>query len=131
MAKTKSQAKKLSRRQMVMLLGSGVVFAPAGESVVEAQGPIPCERIKPLKGTGNKNQPVLVGDPCCKEGVQIFRAGFNALKDKKVKDHFKDFNDALTASQNKMMDYCVMVWGLQKDEKDAFVKDVQARYRLS
>lgn len=131
MAKRKSQAKKLSRRQMVMLLGSGVVFAPASEVVVEAQGATPCQTVKPLRGTGSKNQPVLMGDPCCKEGLQIFKAGFKALKDPTVKGHLKDFHAAITASENQLMDYCVMVWGLEQAEKDSFVREVQAKYRLA
>jgi hypothetical protein len=134
MAQTKSQAKKLSRRQMVMLLGSGVVLAPAAgaaESDVETLPGKECHAVSPMRGTGNQQQPVLMADPCCQDGLKVFKAGFKAVKDATVRGHFKDFNTALTASEGQLMDYCVMVWGLQQNERDNLVEQMQSKYKLA
>ena len=131
MAKTKTKVKKLSRRQMVMLLGSGVVFAQASGSDVEALPPNACHAVQPLTGVGSRQQLVLMADPCCQEGLKIFQAGFKATRDSTVKGHLKDFNAALTANQGQLLEYCVMVWGLQQDERNNLVEQVQSRYKLS
>ena len=128
MAKTKS--KKLSRRQMVMLLGSGVVLAPAAGSAAEP--PQDCHPVNPMRGVGTQQQPVLMGDPCCKNGLKVFREGYRNLpRNSPERANFKDFDAALTAAESQFMDYCVMVWGLQKNERDNLVEQMQSRYKLT
>ena len=33
-------------------------------------------------------------------------------------------------NENDLLEYSVMLWGLKKAERDAFMKDVQERYAL-
>ena len=90
-----------------------------------------CKTVLPMRGTGPNKQPVLVADPCCREGLKIFKAGFRAMKDSTVRGHLKAFDAALTAAEGDLMDYCVMVWGLQQKERDKMVDDVRTRYNLT
>jgi hypothetical protein len=130
MAQTKT-SKKLSRRQMVMLLGSGVVFAPAKGSAAEPPPGKECQTVRPMKGAGSGSDILLMADPCCQDGLKIFKAGYRAMRDATARGHLKDFNTALTASENQLMDYCVMVWGLKKVERDNLVEQVQSKYKLA
>jgi hypothetical protein len=131
MAKTKSPAKKLSRRE-VILLGSGAVFAPLGGSAIEVPPPDKaCGDATPMKGVGSKG-PVLAAYPCCKDGLKIFQTGFQALKSSSTaKQHLTQFNAALATSSNQLMDYCVMVWGLDEGERKALIEQVQGTYKLA
>ncbi len=133
MAKAKSKTKKLTRRQMVTLLGSGVVFAGgAGSREVEAQAPNACRAVRPMRGTagsGPNQHPILMADPCCKEGVNVFFSGYDTIKEP-VKGHMKEFADALTSSNNELLEYCVMVWGLKLEERADLMKQVTERYQM-
>ena len=104
--------------------------APAKKRV-QSKSADGCKTVLPMRGVGPQQQPVLMGDPCCREGLQIFKAGFRAMKDSTVRAHLKDFNNALTASEGQMMDYCVMVWGLRQEERDRMVEEVRVRYQLA
>ena len=89
-----------------------------------------CKTVLPMRGLGPKRVPVLMADPCCTEGFKIFKAGFRAMKDANVRSHLKAFDAALTAAEPQLMDYCVMVWGLQQEERDRMVADAKNKYRL-
>lgn len=130
MAKTKTKTKKLTRREMVVLLGSGVLVATTGEPA-EAQGPA-CRVVSPNRGTGSSKNMILSGDPCCKDSLAVFLKGMGMPSNVSgaAKANLKPLADALKASENDLLEYSVMLWGLKKDERDAFMKDVQERYAL-
>lgn len=132
MSEKKSKTKKLSRRQMVVLLGTGGVFAGTGIGTgdrVEAKAG-PCNAVKPSRGTGKGQQLVLMADPCCQEGLKIFRKGFQNIKEKAIKEHLKEFDTALGANQGQLLEYCVMVWGLTEDERGALMETMRSRYQM-
>jgi hypothetical protein len=130
MSKAKGKAKKLSRRQMVMLLGTGTVLAaPGGGHSAGAQGRLPCHPVKPIKG-GSPQQTVLLADPCCQEGLKVFREGFKAIKDTAIKGHLQDFDTALGDNEVHLLEYCVMLWGLKQTERDVLVQDLRIKYQL-
>jgi hypothetical protein len=133
MAKAKSTTRKLSRREMVALLGSGVVLATAGGTEVEAQGN-PCAAVRPAKGTfttpSGPPRTVLVGDPCCKEGLDAFFDGYKNMKSGD-KVHLKDFAEALDKNRSELLEYCVMIWGLNKEESARVADDMKTRYRTA
>jgi hypothetical protein len=150
MAKTKSKAKKLSRRELVSLLGSGVVLAgTAGSGSVEAQttgkakakattppppppGPNACQTVVPFKGrvgSGPAAHTILMADPCCREGVDLFFTGFDKVANP-AKGHLKEFAAALTTSKDELLEYCVMVWGLKLEERADLMKQMQEKYQL-
>ena len=150
MAKTKSKAKKLSRRELVTMLGSGAVFmGTAGGKAVVAQGdaktkarsttqppppppPSACKTVVPLVGrlgTGSAAHTVLMADPCCHEGVDIFFTGFDKVGPT-AKGHLKSFAAVLTTSKEELLEYCVMVWGLKMEERTDLMKQMQERYQL-
>lgn len=133
MPRAKSTTRKLSRRQMVALLGSGVVLVRVGGADVEAQGN-PCEPVRPFKGTltstgGGPARSVVAADPCCVEGLEAFFGGYNNMKSSQ-KAHLKDFADALTESRGELLEYCVMVWGLTKADSTQVANQMKERYQL-
>jgi hypothetical protein len=119
---------------MVALLGSGVVLATAGGTEVEAQGPNACATVRPVKGTftttSGPPRTVLVGDPCCKEGMAAFFDGYKNMKTAD-KVHLKDFAEALDKNRSELLEYCVMIWGLNKQESERMADDMRARYRTA
>lgn len=150
MAKTKSKAKKLSRRELVTILGSGVVFVGrAGGDAVAAQGdaktkakstttppppppPNACQTVVPFRGrvgSGPAAHTILMADPCCHEGVDLFFTGFDKIGPP-VKGHLKNFADVLNTSKEELLEYCVMVWGLKKEERADLMKQMQEKYQL-
>jgi hypothetical protein len=134
MAKTKSKAKELSRRQMVILLGSGVMFARArsGEGG-EVPPPDACQVAKPLTGKTKINSvehPVLMANPCCADGMTMFFKGFDNTKTGHAHDHLKDFAAALTANKDELLEYCLMVWGINDVDRTALVKTMQERFEM-
>jgi hypothetical protein len=136
MAKTKKTpaGRQMSRRQMVMVLGSGVVFAGTvkGEDFAsEAQGNV-CAAVKPLT-TRVGNRFMLVADPCCEEGFEIVHASFGGSAAKKTtKEHLKVFHDALHAAKQDdlLLEYCVMMWGLTKPDAEGLVVKMKEQYNL-
>jgi hypothetical protein len=134
MAKTRSKAKKLSRRQMVVLLGSGVMFARArsGEGG-EVPPPDVCQIAKPRTGTTTikgVEHPVLMASPCCGDGMTMFFDGFNKIKTGPAHDHLKDFAAALTANKDELLEYCLMVWGINDVDRKALADMMQERFKL-
>jgi len=131
MPKAKSTTRKLSRREMVALLGSGVVLARAGSADVEAQGN-PCDPVRPAKGTlstsSGPTRSVLVGDPCCEEGMSAFFDGYKNMTTAK-QAHLKDFAEALEKNRAELLEYCVMIWGLTKADSARIADDMRSRYR--
>ena len=135
MAKKKSTAKKLSRRQMVVLLGSGVMFARtrSGEGGEVPPPPDVCQIARPLTGRTKINSaehPVLMANPCCVDGMTIFFNGFNHTKTGHAHDHLKDFAAALTANKDELLEYCLMVWGINDVDRTALVKIMQERFQM-
>jgi hypothetical protein len=151
MAKAKSRTKKLSRRELVTMLGSGVVFiGTGGRKTVEAQtnakttakvtkqpppppSPNSCQTVVPFKGragTGNDAHTILMANPCCKEGVSVFFSGFDKVG-KPTKEHLTSFASLLNASKDELLEYCVMVWGLKGPEQTDLVKAMQERYKMT
>jgi hypothetical protein len=116
---------------MVALLGSGVVLVRGGGAEVEAQGNA-CVTVRPTKGRLNTGsgpaRSVLVGDPCCKEGLDAFFKGFNNMKTAE-RVHLKDFADALDKSRGELLEYCVMIWGLTKEDSARLADQMKERYR--
>jgi hypothetical protein len=129
MAKTKTntKTKKLSRREMVALLGSGMLVATTGEPA-EAQGAA-CRVVSPNKGSGGTKNLILSGDPCCKDSVAVFLKGM-AYVGTNAKANLKPLADALRANENDLQEYSVMLWGLKQDERDAIMKIYEERYTL-
>jgi hypothetical protein len=116
---------------MVALLGSGVVLLRADGSEVQAQGN-PCENVKPATSTvttGGTARTVLVGDPCCMEGLQAFFGGYDNMADPQ-KAHLRDFADALQSNKTQLLEYCVMVWGLTKADSSKLLNSLKETYRL-
>jgi hypothetical protein len=152
MAKAKSKTKKLSRRELVTLLGSGMVFmGTAGGGTAEAQAkakgrgkanannppppppPSVCQNVIPFEGragTGNNAHTILMANPCCKEGVNVFFTGFDKVGNP-TKGHLKDFADLLTGSKNALEEYCVMVWGLKGQEQVDLVKSMTEKFQMT
>jgi hypothetical protein len=143
MPKTKSRTKKISRRQMVVLLGSGVVFsavrkdgrleAKNAEDTKEAKAAKTlesCHAVVPLVAKVNDTQSILLADPCCQEGLAVFRTGFRNIKDTGLKGHLKEFDAALAANESQLLEYCIMVWGLGQTERDGLVTQMRERYKL-
>jgi hypothetical protein len=150
MAKTKSKAKKLSRREMVTLLGSGVVFiGTGGGDKVEAQAnaktkakaattakpptPSSCRAVVPYKGkagAGAAQHTILMADPCCTEGISIFFEGFDKVQEP-VKGHLASFANVLNGSKAELLEYCVMVWGLVPAEQADLVKQMKEKYQMT
>jgi hypothetical protein len=128
MAKTKTRTKKLTRREMVVLLGSGVLVASAGEPA-EAQGAA-CRVVSPNKGSGKGSNMVLSGDPCCRDSVAVFLNGMTTNLGGSVKANLKPLADALRANQKNLLEYSVMIWGLKEEERDAIMKIYQERFAL-
>jgi len=130
MAKTKTKTKKLTRREMVVLLGSGVLVATTGEPA-EAQGPA-CRTVSPSRGTGSSKNLILSGDPCCKDSLAVFLKGMGMTSTVTgaAKANLKPLADALKASENDLLEYSVMLWGLKKEERDAIMKVYEERYVL-
>ena len=128
--KIKTKTKKLSRREMVVLLGSGMLVATSGEPA-RAQGNA-CRVVSPNKGTGKTKNLILSGDPCCRDSVAVFLKGMDMTSkfSNSTKDNLRPLAEALKANENDLQEYSVMLWGLKKDERDAFMKDVQERYAL-
>ena len=141
MAKPKTKMKKLSRRQMVTLLGSGVVFMGTGGSAGAAAqakrgstkaAPSTCQTVVPFKGKagiGANEHPILMADPCCVEGVSIFFGGFDKAGPP-TKGHLTSFANVLTSSKDELLEYCVMVWGLKGTERTDLVKQMQEKYQM-
>jgi len=135
MAKAKSKAKKLSRRQMVVLLGSGVMLARSrsGEGGQVDPPPDVCQVAKPLTGKTKINSvehPVLMANPCCADGMTMFFDGFNHTKTGHAHDHLKDFAAALTANKDELLEYCLMVWGINDADRMEIVKTMQERFQM-
>jgi hypothetical protein len=128
MAKTKT--KKLTRREMVVLLGSGVLVATTGEPA-EAQG-LACRVVTPNKGSGSAKNMILSGDPCCKDSVAVFLKGMGMTTNfsNAAKANLRPLAEALRDSEKDLLEYSVMLWGLKKEERDAFMKEIQERFAL-
>jgi hypothetical protein len=137
MSRAKSTTRKLSRRQAVTLLGSGVVMLRpgAGEEPVTAATADACAAVQPIKGplgtatSSGVSRAVVLGNPCCQEGMEAFFTGFNHVKGN-TKAHLKDFAAALQDSRGELEEYCVMVWGLKKEDSDHLREEMQARYTM-
>jgi hypothetical protein len=128
MAKTKTPgAKKLSRREMVVLLGSGAFVAASGESAKAQTGP--CRAVAPQKGKAG-NGVILFGDPCCRDSVALFLNGMTGVG-APAKANLKPLVDALRANQKNLLEYSVMIWGLKQAERDELMKVYQERYAIS
>jgi hypothetical protein len=129
MAKTKTTGtKKLSRREMVALLGSGAFVAATGERA-EAQAGA-CRAVAPQKGKVGGNSVILYGDPCCKDSIALFLNGMTGVGNS-AKANLKPLADALRANQKDLLEYSVMIWGLKQEERDALMKVYQERFALT
>jgi hypothetical protein len=129
MAKTKTTGtKKLSRREMVVLLGSGAFVTAKGEPA-EAQAGT-CRTVSPNRGTGKSKNLILSGDPCCKDSLAVFLKGMGMSVNLSgtAKANLKPLADALKASEHDLLEYSVMLWGLKQDERDAIMKVYEERY---
>jgi hypothetical protein len=130
----KTAAGKLSRRQMVMLLGSGVVFAgtvKGEEFAAEAQGN-PCSAVTPATAIVG-NRMLLVANPCCAEGFEMVHASFGGAPAKSAtKEHLKTFHEALNAAkqQDQLLEYCVMMWGLTEPQAKDLSNRMKEQYNL-
>src|SRR5262245_43358901 len=132
MPKAKSTTRTLSRRQMVALLGSGVVMLRSGSTEAEALPPNACRDVAPQTGTiafDGATSPVLGGDPCCTEGLDAFFNGYNNMKGPE-KAHLRVFAEALQAERGALREYCVMIWGINQAESDRIANDIKERYRM-
>jgi hypothetical protein len=129
MAKTKTTGtKKLSRREMVVLLGSGAFVAAAEERAEGQAGP--CVAVSPQKGKAGGNDVILYGDPCCRDSIALFLNGMTGVGNS-AKANLKPLADALRANQKNLLEYSVMIWGLKKEERDALMKVYQERFAIS
>ena len=82
-----------------------------------------------IAGTGANRHPILMADPCCREGMSIFFNGFNKVAEP-TKGHMQGFANILTSSKAELLEYCVMVWGLKLEERSDIVKQMQQRFRM-
>ena len=130
MAKTKTTGtKKLSRREMVTLLGSGVLVATTGERA-EAQAGA-CRAVSPKRGKVGGTSVILFGDPCCRDSIALFLKGMTTNLGSTAKANLKPLADALRANQKGLLEYSVMVWGLKEGERDALLKVYQERFAIA
>lgn len=131
MAKTKTTNKKLSRREMVVLLGSGVLVASSGEPAEAQQSA--CRVVTPSRGSGVKKNLILSGDPCCKDSLAVFLRGMGMTTkvSNSARTNLKPLAEALKDNENDLLEYSVMLWGLKEEDRDALVKVIQERYALT
>jgi hypothetical protein len=135
--KAKEKPRKLSRRQMVVLLGSGAMFAgAAGAENAEALPPpeAACRPVKPAQAqmtTPKGVRTVVMADPCCSEGYSVFLNGIAKANPKARKD-LQAFATALNkmSTEGQMLEYCVMIWGLTAEAKEKIVQRMVEDYSL-
>jgi hypothetical protein len=122
----------MSRREMVMLVGSGVVFAGTvkGEDIaIEADAT--CQPVALKTGKGTDGRLLLVADTCCLDGFEIVRAGRGGTKaSSRAVTNLKALDDALVHAKKDslLLEYCVMMWGLTEKQRDDTVADLAKRY---
>jgi hypothetical protein len=131
MAKTKSKSTKLSRRQMVVLLGSGGVLGALGNSEgAEAAPASVCVNVKAFQGKNKQGELVLSGYPCCRESAQLFMDGFSKAAPT-VKGHLQVLKSALEKNRNSLQEYSIMIWGLRQEERDSLMETIANRFSMS
>jgi hypothetical protein len=132
MAKTKKTAENMSRRQMVTLLGSGVVFAgtiKAEDIVAEAQSN--CGPAALQEGKGTDGRLMLVADLCCVDGAEIVHAGRGGkAASTRAAGDLKNLDEVLGRAKKEslLLEYCVMMWGLTAKQRDEAVTELKSRY---
>lgn len=135
-----AKTRTLSRRQMVILLGSGGVLGALGEGGrvdLEASPPQKeCRDVVPFRGSApggrgvTKNQLVLIADPCCVDSIDAVMNGIDAQATRsEAKGHLKALRTELAASREQLLEYSVMIWGLKEDQKNALLETLKTRYK--
>jgi hypothetical protein len=61
--------------------------------------------------------------------MSIFFGGFDKAA-QPTKGHMQAFANALNGSKDELLEYCVMVWGLQREERADLVKQVREKYTM-
>ena len=131
MQKTQKKTGKISRRQLVTLLGSSVAFAGTVRAEDLATVPASCTAVTPQTSKGADGRLLLIADPCCLDGFEVFEAGLGGQgASYRAKGNFRDFRSALKQAKKDdvLLEYCVMIWGLSLEERAKTVADLKDRY---
>lgn len=131
---TAARPKKLSRRNMIALLGSGTVAGAMGTIAdpVEARG-ISCDnpafvrRQQPARGRtrGSTGTPgLLTSESCCVETRAAILKGF-AAGTTRGKTHLAPLKGEL--EHDTLEEFCVMVWGLTDVQRKELRNIVDAK----
>lgn len=129
----KPTAKKITRRDAVALLGVGaVVGAALPEPVGARQGPKQeCAGEAPVDRYGQPTRRYLLADTCCDESRNAILVGVEEKNFKPTKNgklHLKKLREALV--EEKLAEYCLMIWGLTMPQVQQLRKQLPADLRL-
>jgi hypothetical protein len=124
----KTKRKRISRRSMMGLLGSGVVIGVmrTPEEVAAAA----CDKkadVSRLKG-GTHGGDALICATCCKITKKVIDEGFDKLT-KSEQAHIRPVKD--TVAQSNLLEYVFMLWGVDDDQVKALTEQVTSQLKLT
>jgi hypothetical protein len=125
-------AKRITRRNAVALLGAGAVMAATRPEPVRAQKPSKeCAAQAPVRRYGQPTRRYLMADTCCEESRNAVLVGVEEPSFKPTqtgKMHLKALHMALL--QEKLAEYCVMIWGLTEAQVNQIRAEVPKQLNL-
>jgi hypothetical protein len=132
MAESKTgKNRKISRRNMVALLGSGVVVGVALDGEDAAAGlpcDQPCDVFEYTTGTGSKTRTALVSGSCCKHTRTLIMKGPGGLNQQGTA-HLKPLRNTL--NRVTLEEYCYMTWGLDEGQVRQLQEYTQKQFGLN
>lgn len=135
--KTTGKARKVTRRQLMIVLGSGALASSVGAASCAADQQNltdpdpPCDQpAKTESGRftlpGGPERAYVFGDACCPTGEKILVKGFPLLDDTE-QGHMRPILDAIGTNRAKLMEHAVFAFGLTASQLQNFKSMLTAK----